>query len=248
MALREDLERQGNWLFKRRSYLPVLGVPIVVLALRHSEYLEMTFGEPAAAAWGLFCFCVSLFGLGIRCLTLGYVPRGTSGRNTQSQVADTLNTTGTYSFVRNPLYLGNFVIVMGVVLFIEVWWLALIVAVGFWMYYERIIFAEEEFLRKKFGSQFMEWAEHTPAFLPCFKNWKKPLLPFSFKAVLRKEFTTFFGIVAPFAFLDIAKGLLAQGKLQFSLMWTSLFVFSLLFYLTTLVLKKKTKVLNVAGR
>ncbi|MGB8874133.1 MAG: hypothetical protein WCC75_12145, partial [Desulfobaccales bacterium] len=46
-------------------------------------------------------------------LPWGLPPRGTSGRNTQGQVAETLNTTGIYSLVRNPLYLGNFLIWLG---------------------------------------------------------------------------------------------------------------------------------------
>jgi hypothetical protein len=45
MALREDLEKQGSWLFKNRSYLPLLGIPILLIALRNSEYLERTFGD-----------------------------------------------------------------------------------------------------------------------------------------------------------------------------------------------------------
>ena len=58
---------------------------------------------------------------------MGFAPRGTSGRNTLGQVAEVLNTSGMYSVVRNPLYLGNFVIWLGLALFIKVWWCILIV-------------------------------------------------------------------------------------------------------------------------
>ncbi|GAI74444.1 unnamed protein product [marine sediment metagenome] len=44
---------------------------------------------------------------------------------------------------------------------------------AFKRYYERIIFAEEEFLRKTFGDSYLKWAEQTPTFLPKCKNWKK---------------------------------------------------------------------------
>jgi len=77
------------------------------------------------------------------------VPKNTSGR-TNSLIAERLNTTGMYSIVRHPLYLGNFLIVFGIVLFIQVLWFGIIVLAGYWFYYERIIFAEEEFLRKRF--------------------------------------------------------------------------------------------------
>ena len=248
MALREDLEKQGSWLFRNRSYLPLLGIPIILLALRNSEYLERTFGDSVEAFWGFLSIGISFLGLGIRCIVAGYAPRGTSGRNTKSQVAEVLNTTGMYSIVRNPLYLGNFVIVLGLTLFLQVLWLVLVVWVGFWIYYERIILAEESFLRNKFGDTFLKWAEKTPIFFPNLKNWNKPSLPFSFKTVLRREFSTFFAIVTSFTFLDIAKDLFAEGKFELSLPWAILFIFALIIYITLLILKKKTNKLNVPGR
>jgi protein-S-isoprenylcysteine O-methyltransferase Ste14 len=248
MALREEMEKQGSWLFKWRSYLPLLGTPIILVALRNSGHLERVFGDAVEEFWSFFSLSISFFGLGIRCLTVGYVPRGTSGRSTHSISAETLNTTGMYSIVRNPIYLSNFIIVLGPVLFIQVWWFALIVWLGFWLYYERIIFAEEEFLRKKFGDLFLEWAKKTPAFFPKFKNWKKPNLPFSIKTVLRREFNTFFAIIASFTFLGIAKDLFAEGKLELSLTWAIVFIIGLIIYFILLILKKKTKILNVEGR
>ena len=248
MALRESIEKQGRWIFKWRGYLPVLGIPIFLIALRNSEYLERVFGNSIDTCWEFFSICISFLGLGVRCFTVGFVPRGTSGRSTQWLAAETLNTTGIYSIVRHPLYLGNFIIILGTTLFVQVWWFALIVWLGFWIYNERIIFAEEEFLRKKFGALFLEWAKETPAFFPKFKNWKKPNLPFSLKTILRKEYSTFFSIIASFTFLDIAADLLAEGKLEISLPWTILFITGLIIYLILLILKKKTKILDVQGR
>lgn len=248
MALREDFEKQGAWFFKWRSYLPFVCMPIVLLALRKSGYIERVYGDTVDLIWGFLCFGFSLIGFAIRILVAGYVPRGTSGRNTQSQVAETLNTTGMYSVVRNPLYLGNFFMVMGAVLFIQVWWLALIVTVGFWIYYERIVFTEEEFLRKKFGSLFLDWAEKTPFIVPRLKNWQKPSLPFALKTVLRREFSTFFSLVCTFTFLDFATNLCAKGKFGLRSSWAIVFAIGFLTYFTLLFLKKKTKVLNVSGR
>jgi len=110
MALREDLEKQGNWLFRYRSYLPLLAIPLFLVALRNSEQLERIFGRSVEMIWGVVSVGISFLGLFIRCLVAGYAPRGTSGRNTKSQVAEVLNTTGMYSIVRNPLYLGNFLL------------------------------------------------------------------------------------------------------------------------------------------
>jgi protein-S-isoprenylcysteine O-methyltransferase Ste14 len=248
MALREDLEKQGNWLFRWRSYLPLLAIPLFITALWQGKVLEHIFGDKATDYWEAFSICVSFLGLGIRCLTVGYVPRGTSGRNTKSQLAESLNMTGMYSVIRNPLYLGNFVIVFGITLFIQVWWFALIVWVGFLLYYERIIFSEEEFLRKKFGAVFINWAQKTPIFLPHFNNWKKPELPFSLKTVIRREFSTFFSIVAVFFFLEIITDLLHKKKFAVHQSWVYFFIIGLTIYFICLILKKKTKLLNASGR
>jgi len=242
------MEKQGGWLFKWRSYLPLLGIPIFIIALRQSGMLEKKFGDFVGDFWGSCAIIISFLGFIIRCITVGYVPRGTSGRNTQSQVAEVLNTSGMYSISRNPLYLGNFVIVFGVTLFIQVWWLALLVWFGFWLYYERIIFTEEEFLRNKFKDQFMAWAQKTPIVIPRFKNWEKPELGFSFKTVLRREFSTFLSIVATFFFLEITTNFLIKRELSVSRSWIIFFVMSLVIYLVFFILKKKTKLLNVLGR
>ncbi|MBI5893053.1 MAG: DUF1295 domain-containing protein [Deltaproteobacteria bacterium] len=248
MTLRERLEKQGNWLFKWRSYLPLLIFPVLLIALENSDYLKQNMGEFVDDIYETFCLAVSFSGLIIRCLVIGYIPEGTSGRNTKNQKAETLNTTGIYSIVRHPLYLGNFIIFLGIILFPQVWWFILIAILAFWLYYERIIFAEEEFLLKKFGHMYLEWAKKTPAFFPNIKNWQQPNLPFSFKNVLKREYSAFFGIIASLTFLEVAGDLFVEGKLDFDLPWEILFAIGLMTYLTLRTLKKKTELLNVVGR
>ncbi len=96
------------------------------------------------------------------------MPRGTSGHNTASQEASDLNTSGMYSIVRHPIYLANYFIMLGCTIYTGSWWLPLVVSILFWVYYERIAFAEEEFLRLQFGDQFTSWSVHTPSFFPTF--------------------------------------------------------------------------------
>jgi len=248
MTLRENMKKQGEFLFRWRSYLPLLALPIFFAALKNSEILERIFGDGIDTIWEIICVIISFSGLVIRCLVAGFVPRGTSGRNTKLQQAESLNTTGMYSITRNPLYLGNFIIVLGVLLFIEVWWLVIIGILGFLFYYERIIFTEEEFLRHKFKGVFLDWAKKTPIFLPRFKNWERPELPFSWKTTLRREHTTFFSIVATFTFIDLLADLFAEGKMEFETGWIVFFITGLAAYLFLRTLKKKTTLLNVAGR
>lgn len=248
MTLRENLEKQGSWLFRWRSYLPLLGAPFFIIALRHANTLERLFGDSVGDFWEVCAIVVSFIGLLIRCIAIGSVPRGTSGRNTRSQAAQTLNTTGIYSVVRNPLYLGNFITILGITLFIQVWWLALVVWTGSWFYYERIIFTEEEFLRRRFGNQFLEWAQKTPMIIPRFRNWEKPDLPFSWKTVVRREFSTYMAIVAALFFLKAGTNFLTQKRFSLHLSWVIFFAISLVIYFVSLILKKKTGLLNIAGR
>src|SRR6187431_3684361 len=120
MAIREELERQGTWLFRWRSYLPLVLVAFFAIAFRGYRWPFESYAR--YALWAELCFGVSFLGLACRCLTIGFAPWGTSGRNTKEQIADQLNTTGMYSFVRHPLYLGNFLIGLGVFSAPFIWW------------------------------------------------------------------------------------------------------------------------------
>lgn len=248
MTLRKKLEKQGNWLFKWRSYLPLFILPVLFIALRESEYLERVFGDTIEDFYDVLCLLISFAGLAVRCITVGFVPAGTSGRNTKKQKAEVLNTKGMYSIVRHPLYLGNFFIFLGITLSIQVWWFTILFVLAFLIYYERIMFAEEEFLRGKFQDIYLQWAEKTPAFLPDIRNWKQPSIPFSFRNVLKREYTGFFIITASFFFLDIMTDFFTEGKLGLDLGWLILFTVGLIIYLALRTLKKKTKILDVDGR
>ena len=226
--------------------MPLAMISIFFLALREYEYPGHS--ENLDHLWEVFCLLVSFLGLGIRIFTIGYTPKGTSGRNTKKQIADTLNTTGMYSIVRNPLYLGNFFMWFGIALFARLWWLTIIYILLFWLYYERIIFAEEEYLRNKFGNEYLEWANKTPCFIPKFSQYKKANLPFSLKNVLRREYNGFFAVIVIFFIMETVGDIFAEGRLEFDLGWILLFGIGFIVWLTLRTLKKYTTILNVEGR
>ena len=248
MALREKIEMLGNWIFRWRSYLPLLILPILLIALRDSQHSKQIAEDLESNFFEGFFMAISFAGLAVRCITVGYVPEGTSGRTTRGQEAKMLNTTGMYSIIRHPLYFGNFVIFLGITLFVEVWWFTMICILVFFLYYGLIMFAEEEFLKRKFGNSYLEWAKKTPAFLPKFWNWQQPSLPFSFKTVLKREYTGFFVIISSFVLLETIGEIFTEGKLQLDLEWSVLFMIGLIVYLTLRTLKKRTKILDVEGR
>jgi ABC-type bacteriocin/lantibiotic exporter with double-glycine peptidase domain len=212
------------------------------------EFHYLGGSETMEKLWEAFCFSVSFLGLGIRILTIGHTPKGTSGRNTREQIADALNTSGMYSIVRRPLYLGNFFIGLGIVLFAHQWKLTLICVLSFWIYYERIMFAEEAYLVKKYGKVYESWANETPAFIPDLKKWKKPELPFSLKNVLKREYNGFFVIILSMFSLEIIGNIFADGKLEIDLTWSVILAVGFVVWMTLRTLKKKTTILNVEGR
>ena len=168
MSLRDAFKRQGDMLFRYRGWTFLAALALFLLALRDSDWIEARFGDAADDVYDFACLGVSLAGLAVRVLVAGTVPGRTSGRNTRKgQVATALNSTGAYSVVRHPLYFANFVIALGLALVPGSPWFAVTLVLGFALVFERIMLAEEEFLRSRFGAEFEEWAERTPAFIPA---------------------------------------------------------------------------------
>lgn len=244
MALAEEFERSGNWLFKRRGYLPMamLAAGIVILQLKDYDP-----GRNFLVTDFVFLF-VSIIGLGIRAFTIGQIPKNTSGRNIKEQKADKVNTTGIYSIVRHPLYIGNFVIWLGLALFTESFWFIVIFILAFWLYYERIMFAEEQYLRKKFGRNYEEWAMRTPSFLPKFSLWTPGNLSFSWKNIFKREYNGFGNIIFAFTILDLVRNYHITGNYYPELRWIIIFFSGLLIWLILRTLEKKTNLFQVEGR
>ena len=203
MALVQSFEKQGNFLFKYRGQFPVLlfilSVPFVYL----TDYTLINYKEH-----NVFMFIsisISVLGFLVRFYTIGTTPKGTSGRNTKEQVADVLNSSGMYSMVRHPLYLGNYLIWLGISLASFNIDFAIIMSLLFWIYYERIMFAEERFLERKFGADYLNWASKLPAFLPSILNFKKSDTKFSIITVLRREYASVLAAVVGFTFIEVLR-------------------------------------------
>ena len=246
MALQEELIEQGNKLFKYRSNLPIpFAVLGLIIYLYNIHFLEK---EIHSISFEIGCLSIGLLGQLIRGITIGYTPKGTSGRNTRRQVADELNTKGMYSLMRNPLYLGNFFMWFAIVLFINIYWFSILYIMCFWIYYERIILAEENFLRNKYGQTYIEWTEKTPIFIPRLKGWKQPTLVFSIKNILKREYNGFFALFFTFALFDFLENFIRYDRLYLDEFWAYSLCISGIIFLVLMTLKKKTKFLTVKGR
>jgi protein-S-isoprenylcysteine O-methyltransferase Ste14 len=249
MALQESLEQQGNFLFRYRSFLPLIilfaGILVFVFDIVN-DALPTWIPYHCVEYSSLL---VSIFGLIIRIIAVGNSPANTSGRNTKTQLADEINTTGIYSTVRHPLYLGNFFMWLGTVMLMANAWFTAVFALAYWIYYERIMYAEEQFLRKKFGKPYLDWANQTPAFIPSFKRYKKSKYPFSLKKILKKEKN---GVLAIFVLLFIFHNIrysIISGNAAVEMNWIAVAtVISTIAYLILKVIKRKTNWLDEGGR
>jgi len=221
-------------------------IPLFFSCLSSFSYLGANHLENEV--WQLLCLGISFTGLAVRIIAVGRAPVGTSGRNRREQVANTLTTTGIYSVVRHPLYVGNYLIMFGMALWPHVWWLAVLVSCFFCLYYERIMLAEEAFLRERFGAAFEVWSVATPAFIPRLGGWRPSTVTFCWRTVLKREYNGFIVIAGAFFLFDLIGDSFAEGRFRIGYTWFAFFIASFLIFAVLRTLKRRTTLLQVEGR
>ncbi|HHI2554942.1 isoprenylcysteine carboxylmethyltransferase family protein [Klebsiella aerogenes] len=175
--------RAGNFLFRTRNMLfPLL-------------YLVLFSGGPLASGHerlGLVIGCaIILTGQAIRVLTVGldYIVRG--GRN-KRVYADGLVQNGLFAHCRNPLYLGNLLMIIGMGIASDNLYYLLVAMPLLFIAYACIIAAEEHYLSGRFGEQYRRYMTTTPRLFPELKGLMNTLrdYPFNWQRVLVKEYST----------------------------------------------------------
>ena len=202
MLLLNRVEKHGHIFFKYRGQFPVI---IFLFLIPFLYFLPSNISEFHKQIWILISVVLCCLGLLIRFYTIGTTLKGTSGRNRERQIAESLNSEGIYSIIRHPLYLGNYFIWLGVSFFTYNIYFLFTVTLLFWLYYGYIIFIENQFLLKKFGNDYIKWCQSTNILLPSFANYKRTTIKFSIKSVLRREYPGILAVVIAFTYIDILR-------------------------------------------
>lgn len=151
------IRKIGNFFFKIRSFTPI---PFIFALLYFASPVWYT------VAIGAIFIATGEF---LRIWAVGYA--GASTRARTLGAARDLVTTGPYSYVRNPLYLGNFLLSFGVCLVANVYWLVAVLIVGYFFQYLPIIAVEEAYLLESCGPIYQTYQERVPRFIPQLHSY-----------------------------------------------------------------------------
>lgn len=182
-----ELARSGKFLFVIRGVYIYAVILLAIAIMWVSRDLGPFRSADADRAWFAAGIAVAALGAVIRIFTSGWAALGTSGRVKAAAEAAELNTTGPYSLVRNPLYVGRIVNYTGMAMLSGSWSFAVITLLLSILIYERVSIYEEEFLRGKFGQAHADWAHDVPALFPRFHGWVKPKYRFWWKRMIWRE-------------------------------------------------------------
>ncbi len=171
----------SSLFFKYRSYTPI---PFIILMLLYEN----------ANIWSLIIgFITAVAGELLRLWGVSWA--GSETRTTGHLEGTFLIISGPFAHVRNPLYIGNILIYlgMGIMSFAIFPYLQLVALLFFTLQYYYIIKGEEEYLMKRYGDQFKEYKRNVPRLLPRLSSYKAAITQpaFNMKAGLRSEKRTF---------------------------------------------------------
>ena len=121
------------------------------------------------------------------------------------------------------------------------WWLIAIYVAYFALYYERIMFAEEAFLRKRFGNEFVDWASRTPAFVPSIRHWTKANRSMNWEKVVRQECAAIAVIAIAFPGLELAIHSNQPGDIGVEAWWYVVALTGITLYAVARVMKRRIR-------
>ena len=199
----------GNFFFQYRNYLfPVVFV-VAALTLRPS----IMFGSPLADRLiGACGMVIVLLGEAVRLVTIGfeYIHRGgKEGR----VYAGRLVQGGVFGLVRNPMYIGNVLIAVGMTMFLRSPLGYIILIPLFLFLYQSLIAAEETYLRDRFGVDYKDYCTNVARFVPRFDRIPQAFsgMRFDWRRSLRKDLGTIVGLIMGLILIPVWRSYFLYG-------------------------------------
>jgi protein-S-isoprenylcysteine O-methyltransferase Ste14 len=178
----------GNWLFTYRNKV----FPLVLLGL-----FAVFRPGLAGGSYGLerlvdvLGLATALAGQALRAAVIGfaYIKRG--GLNKRVH-ADTLVTEGFFAHARNPLYVGNLLILLGLFLIQHNPWVYVLGGGFFLLAYVAIVAAEEDYLYRRFSDQYTEYCRRVNRWVPDFRGLGQTMqgMRFNWRRVVLKDYAS----------------------------------------------------------
>lgn len=180
----------GNFFFKYRNWLFII-LYLLLFVPSPPLFSEHVFGENYFIWPIVIGLLITITGQAIRGATIGlaYIIRG--GKEGKVY-AEELVTSGIFNHCRNPLYVGNILMLLGVgVLSNSLLYVAIIMPL-FLVIYQAIVLAEENFLRNKFGQSFDNYCTRVNRWVPSLKGISTTFgsMHFKWKRWILKEYNT----------------------------------------------------------
>jgi len=173
----------GNFLFRNRNGIFPLFYLMLFIPSRE------VFTDPVIAM--IIGFSITLIGQLIRVITIGlvYIIRGGKDRRVY---AEDLVTTGIFAHCRNPLYVGNILILVGLGIASNSLLFMAVFTPLFLFFWQAIVMAEENYLRGKFGEQYDQYCKRTDRWLINFKGLGNTLrsMQFKWRRVIIREYNS----------------------------------------------------------
>lgn len=180
----------GNFFFKYRNWIFILFYAALFIPSR-PLFSKEAFGEFYYLWPVIIGLVVTVTGQAIRGATIGlaYIVRG--GKEGKPY-AEGLVTEGIFNHCRNPLYVGNILMLLGVgILANSLLYVAVMMPV-FLFIYQAIVLAEENFLRNKFGPGYDQYCKKVNRWIPNLSGIGKTFesMEFNWRRWVLREHTT----------------------------------------------------------
>jgi protein-S-isoprenylcysteine O-methyltransferase Ste14 len=184
----------GEKLFEWRDYTPI---PLILIVL--------IFATPTSGSATLGTLVVVLGEL-IRLYSVAFIGAVSRTRNVAT-TGDRLVTHGPFGVVRNPLYVGNFLITIGFSFYSGELWIVGLAFLMFAFQYHAIVKFEERLLIARFGRDFDDYRQTVPAWLPRrLPSLSSMEWPDTFSPALYSERRTLLAIVVMLVALILVSG------------------------------------------